>query len=42
MLGVVTMLHTDMARKAEVEVITSSASDKVLNSQFYIPELADS
>ena len=34
MLGVVTMLQADMARKAEIKVITRSASDKVLDRQF--------
>jgi len=34
MFGVVAMLHNDMASNAEVEVITSSASNEVLNRQF--------
>jgi hypothetical protein len=34
MLGVVTMLHTNMARNAEVIVGAGSASDKVLLGEF--------
>jgi hypothetical protein len=35
MLGIVAVLHADMASDAEIIVVTGSASDEVLFREFY-------